>query len=171
MKLPVGIEDMRQTLNIAEREVADVVWRRRKYFVCWASKRRPFPHDCARRKYHTYTQIQQELLNRYGVHADTRSNGPAICGYLLAQGERPKRRGGKQWTIHHIYDGQFPFPGRSSTLHAVKDAQYFTDYRGLVAIHPIADGLASELPYFAWLLRYEAFLKFKFDPDKVFRRQ
>ena len=75
-----------------------------------------------------------------------------------------------QWSIHHVYDGKFPAPGRRTT-HAVKEGRYFTEAAGLVAIHPIADVLADEVPYFAWLLRREAFERFGFDPDDVFTSQ
>jgi hypothetical protein len=39
---------------------------------------------------------------------------------------------------------------------------------GLVAIHPVAEAPKGEYSYFAWLLRYEAFLRFSYDPDAVF---
>ena len=70
--------------------------------------------------------------------------------------------------MHHIYDGKFPRPGRSHTAHAVKDEQLFTHSAGLVAVHPVADALADEVAYFAWLLRREAYDRFQFDPDQVF---
>jgi hypothetical protein len=70
--------------------------------------------------------------------------------------------------VHHIYDGKFPAPDRPTTTHAVKDPQLFTQSAGLVAVHPIADALADEVAYFAWLLRREAFDRFRFDPDGVF---
>jgi hypothetical protein len=73
-----------------------------------------------------------------------------------------------EWTVHHIYDGKFPAPGQSTTTHAVKDERYFTASAGLVAIHPVADALADEVPFFAWLLRKWAFERFRFDPDGVF---
>jgi hypothetical protein len=72
------------------------------------------------------------------------------------------------WPIHHIYDGQFPMPPRTDSIRAVSHGKYFTEAAGLVAIHPLADGMASETPYFAWLLRREAFLRFGFDPEFVF---
>src|SRR2546421_3225725 len=67
-----------------------------------------------------------------------------------------------------IYDGKFPAHARVDTVHAVKDERLFTHSAGLVAVHPIADALADEVPYFAWLLRREAYKRFKFDPDNVF---
>jgi hypothetical protein len=87
----------------------------------------------------------------------------------LAGGERPARSiRRKQWSVHHIYDGQFPFPGRTRSVRAVTDDQLFTHSAGLVAIHPLADALADEIAYFAWLLRREAYDRFQFDPDGVF---
>ena len=50
----------------------------------------------------------------------------------------------------------------------MKDAALFTEAAGLVAAHPFADALADEVPYFAWLLRAEAYQRFGFDPDAVF---
>ena len=48
-------------------------------------------------------------------------------------------------------------------------AATFTEAAGLVAIHPLADALADEVPYFAWLLRFEAYQRYGFDPDGVFK--
>jgi len=53
-------------------------------------------------------------------------------------------------------------------LHATKKVCHFTQSAGLVAVHPIADALADEFPFFTWLLRAEAFVRFKYDPDGVF---
>jgi len=88
--------------------------------------------------------------------------------FQYAGGERPLRHNGKGWAIHHVYDGQFPAPERTSSVRAVVEGNYFTEAAGLVAIHPLADGLATESSYFAWLLRHEAFVRFRFDPDNVF---
>ena len=49
-----------------------------------------------------------------------------------------------------------------------KDGLHFTQSAGLVAIHPIADVLSHEFPFFAWLLRGTAFNRFGYDPDGVF---
>jgi len=53
-------------------------------------------------------------------------------------------------------------------LHAVKDGKHFTQAAGLVAIHPVAEALKDEYFYVAWRLRHEAFLRFGYDPDRVF---
>jgi len=89
--------------------------------------------------------------------------------FLLGGGTRPPcQESRKRWSIHHIYDGKFPFQGSDRTVHAIKDPDLFTHSAGLVAVHPIADALADEVPYFAWLLRLEAYTLFQFDPDRVF---
>jgi len=50
----------------------------------------------------------------------------------------------------------------------MQNGKHFTQSAGLVAIHPIAEALKDEYFYFSWLLRYEAFLRFNYDPDGVF---
>jgi hypothetical protein len=88
---------------------------------------------------------------------------------LFAGGERPWRNNERtQWSIHHIYDGQFPFEGRKKTLHAVKKGKHFTQSAGLIAVHPIADALCDEFFYFTWLLRKESYTRFGYDPDHIF---
>ena len=56
---------------------------------------------------------------------------------------------------------------RRTSLHAVKNGRHFTQSAGLVVVHPIAEAPRDEYFYFAWLLRYEAFLRFGYDPDAV----
>lgn len=92
--------------------------------------------------------------------------------YLLAGGDRPDRvKLNKKWSIHHIYDGSFKAKGMNRIIRAVNEGNYFTESSGLVAVHPVADALADEVPYFAWLLRFEAFQRYGFDPDGVFSRK
>ncbi len=43
-----------------------------------------------------------------------------------------------------------------------------TQSAGLAATRPVAEALKDEYVYFAWLLRYEAFLRFGYDPDAAF---
>jgi hypothetical protein len=127
------------------------------------------PDTIRDQKFFEYSEQQIKQLKDAGITPDKRSNGPAIMSYLLAGGERPDRACGKQkWSIHHIYDGKYPYPGKNETTHAVKDPRYFAQSDGLVAIHSIADGLVDECPYFAWSLRCHAYLIFLFDPDNVF---
>jgi hypothetical protein len=73
-------------------------------------------------------------------------------------GIRPSRFGSNNaWSIHHIYSGKFPYIGKYDTLHASHDGRHFTQSAGLVAIHPIADQLADEYPFFSWYLRAISF--------------
>ena len=153
-------------------EVVDHVWERRHLFLRWPQRTLCFIPDCIRIRYHEYSAEQKVQLRNARIAPDSRSNGPAIMAFLLAGGERPARQvRGKRWSVHHIYDGKFPAPGRSATVHAVKDGRWFTEAAGLVAVHPIADALADEVPYFAWLLRKEAFDRFGLDPDAVFEKR
>jgi hypothetical protein len=151
-------------------EIAEHVWNQRNLFVQWPQRDLCFLPGSVRISYHQYPSEQREQLRQARITPDSRSNGPAIMAFLLAGGERPQRSArGRQWSVHHIYDGKFPAPGRSATAHAVRDPQLFTRSAGLVAVHPIADALADEVAYFAWLLRREAFERFQFDPDGVFK--
>jgi hypothetical protein len=152
------------------RQIADQVWNNRDNFVRWPNRAFLFMPGITRNvKWHKYSPEQTAQIKAAGVHPDARSNGPAVMAYLIAGGERPKRAfARKQWSVHHIYDGQHLAHGTICTR-AVKDGSYFTEAAGLVAVHPIADALAEELAYFAWLLRYEAFCRFEFDPDRIFK--
>ena len=162
-------EKLREKTPRHLREIVDRVWGQQNLYIRWPAKKLLFMRGAIRQKYHKYTEKQKQRLQRAAITPDGRSNGPAICAFKLAGGERPKRDSGpREWSIHHIYDGKFPAPGRPSTTRAVKDKRYFTQAAGLVAVHPIADALADEVPYFAWLLRAEAYKRFKFDPDGVF---
>lgn len=150
-------------------KIIDHVWKKRELFICWPERPLLLIPGRIRTKFHDYSPEVVEQLNAAGIRPNRLSNGPAICAYLLAGGQRPVRSYLQHsWSVHHIYDGKHPFvPGRA-TVHAVKDGQYFTESAGLVAIHPVADSLADEIPYFAWLLRRAAYEKFGFDPDGVF---
>jgi hypothetical protein len=124
---------------------------------------------CVRQPYHELSAELRVKLRSAAIPLDLRSNGPAIMAYRMAGGERPIRAQSKHgWSIHHVYDGRFPAPGRATSIRAVTDGRYFTATAGLVAVHPIADALAAEVPYFAWLLRHESYARFGFDPDGVF---
>jgi hypothetical protein len=151
-------------------ECVEIIWGNRDQFIRWPKREHLLMPGCQRpgRQYHSFEPELKKLLKARGVAIDGRNNGPAIMAFLYAGGERPLRHNGKGWSIHHVYDGQFPAPGRKSSVRAVVEGNYFTEAAGLVAMHPLADGLASESSYFAWLLRHEAFLRFRFDPDNVF---
>ena len=149
--------------------IAEDVWRQKDQYVCWPKHELLFSPVAIRKTgFCTYSREQLAQLKAAGFVADRRSNGPAVMAYLIAKGKRPMRASSNRgWHIHHIYDGKFVAPGKQKTLHAVKDGDHFTQAAGLVAVHPIADALADEVGYFAWLLRREAYKRFGYDPDQV----
>ena len=163
------LEDMRGQVPSDSLTVVDHVWNRQDAFIQWPARGGCWWPGCVRERFHKYSLEQMAELAAAKIKVDPRSNGPAIISFLLAGGKRPDRSSpGRQWSIHHIYDGKFPAPNRPKTAHAVKRENLFTDAAGLVAVHPIADALADEIAYFAWLLRFEAYKRFGFDPDGVF---
>lgn len=152
-------------------EIVENVWNKKDDYIKWPIKNILLLPGVTRIKYHKYPDDVKKKLKEERISIDSRSNGPAVCAFLFAGGERPIRTTpSRSWSVHHIYDGQYPYPQHGKTIRAVTDGRYFTHSAGLVSVHPIADALADELPYFAWLLRYEAYLRFGFDPDNVFEK-
>ena len=152
-------------------DIADRVRDNARDFIVWPGRALLLWPGIVRMSsgFHTYPEHVVEFARRAGVALDRRTNGPAIVSFLLAGGVRPPRTGtGHQWSVHHIYDGLHPAPGRRESVRAVACGNYFTEAAGLVAVHPVADALASEVPSFAWFLREEAYRRFGFDPDGVF---
>jgi hypothetical protein len=152
------------------------IWRQRETYFRWPKSERVISrewvrHPDGRRKdCYTYPKPLEDEIRRAGVPVDRRSNGPAIVSFLLAGGERPRRPYPSRWgwSVHHIYDGEFPRFEGERVPHAICDPNFFTDSRGLVAVHPFADYLTMREPLLAWLLRWEAFRRFNFDPMRVF---
>jgi hypothetical protein len=125
-------------------------------------------NGCSRNGYHTYPSEILNLLRERGIYRRGWSNDPAIHAFLLAGGERPKRKHkGYGWNIHHLYFG-VDLRGASKTLHAIKDGKHFTQSAGVVAVHPIADALCEEDSDFTAMLREESFKRFGYDPDDIF---
>jgi hypothetical protein len=111
----------------------------------------------------------KNLAKARAIDLDTRHNGPAIAAFHFAGGTRPIRFGSKNsWSIHHLYSGKFPHFKSGATLHAAKQGDHFTQSAGLVAVHPLADAVSDEFPFVAWWLRAQAFIRFGYDPDRVF---
>jgi hypothetical protein len=139
-------------------------------FVKWPQRAELLLAGCDRTvNYQNYPDSLKAILRQQRITCDSRSNGPAIMAYLVAGGQRPKRNGNHDWTIHHLYDGKFPYPGSvPPSVRAVMDARHFTQSAGVVAIHPVADALADEFAVFAWRLRAEAFVRFGYDPEGAF---
>ena len=135
-------------------------------FVSWPQRAILLWSGCVRpaRGKHTLPEAVKSRAKNAGIKSDSRTNGPAIMAFQLAGGHRPTLVGGsKSWSVHHIYCNKFP----KGSLHAVKDGLHFTQSAGLVAIHPLADAIADEIPNFAWHLRRQAFERFGYDPDGV----
>ena len=101
-------------------KIVDAVQAAQDEFIEWPTRSVLLMPGVTREKYHDYPETITKLLRDSGMRPDGRSNGPAICSYLLAGGQRPLRSDGKGWSIHHIYDGRFPYPGKATTTHAVK---------------------------------------------------
>ena len=180
-KLPKFIEEMANENDYESVQIAKLVWSQREKFIRWPNRRHLFmpgvirPVGTARKDCYTYSPKQISELIEAGVIRPKQkprvwSNDPAIHSYLVAGGDRPTRSNSNWgWSIHHIYDGKFPAKSGVKPTHAAYHPDYFTEAAGLVAVHPVADALASHLPYFAWLLRFEAFCRFdRFDPDGIF---
>lgn len=153
------------------------IWRQRQTYFRWPKEHRVISsewvrHPDGRRKdCYNYPVNLVEEIKRAGLRVDRRNNGPAIVSFLLAGGERPLRPFPSRWgwTIHHIYDGQHPRFPNERVPHAICDPELFTDSRGLVAVHPLADFIVMRAPLLSWLLRWEAFRRFPgFDPMNVF---
>jgi hypothetical protein len=161
--------ELAQVPNPAERQVLQVVAGELDVFVRWASEAVLLWPGCDRvPKYHSFPVHLKEMAKSAGVALDKRQNGPAVVAFLLAGGTRPKRFGSSNaWSIHHLYSGKFPYLGRKETTHAAKESDHFTQTAGLVAAHPVADALVDEFPFFAWLLRAEAYRRFGYDPDSA----
>lgn len=175
--LPRFIVEMDDSDNPLNR-IANEVWSSKADFVRWPRRSLLFwtglvRHADGRRKdCYKYSPKQKALLKRAGLEADARNNGPAILAFRPAGGERPVRRDFPRhhWSIHHIYDGRFPAAEGDTVLHATRVGNHFTQSAGLVALHPLADGLVGDCKYFAWLLRHEAFLRFDYDPDGILKK-
>src|ERR1051325_1797412 len=92
-----------------------------------------------------------------GLEVRNYNNDPAIYAFLLTGGDRPRRSFPATWgwTIHHIYDEKHPAPANVTAQpvpRAVRRGDLFTHSAGLVAVHPLADYVATNEPLLAWLL-------------------
>ena len=175
--LPAFVERMGDAKSDPGVQMSRIVWNEREKFVCWPKRPLLFWPGLTRSKdgksKNCYGECPVEQRRQLGdMEPDLRNNGPAIQSFLLAQGTRPRRTDMPAfgWSIHHIYDGRFPADHEHRPTWAAYHGNYFTEAAGLVALHPIADALAAHIGFFVWLLRYEAFTRFDFDPDGVFRR-
>jgi hypothetical protein len=169
-------KELAQVPNAPEQAILSSVAAELDAFIRWPAEAVLLWPGCNRvprpgktQKYFSFPVHIREIANARGVVLDTRPNGPAIAAFVLAGGTRPERFGSSnKWSVHHLYSGKFPYIGRKTTTHAAKECNHFTQSAGLVAVHPVADALVDELPFFAWLLRAQAYLRFGYDPDGVF---
>ena len=161
-------ESIRHVLRHVALHLTDFVRFPDRALLLWPDCNR-VPPEGKKQRYHRYPAEIRVLAKQYAVKLDTRPNGPARAAFQLAGGIRPERFGStNDWTAHHLYSGKFPYIGRSTTLHAIKDCNHFTQSAGVITAHPIADAMCDEFPFFAWLLRARAFQRFGYDPDQVF---
>jgi len=163
-------------LDNPKNRIASEIWAAKNEFIRWPKKKLLFwpglkrDRDGQSQNCYVFPPDQKAMLKDAGLPEDARNNGPAILAFRLAEGERPFRNDvpSWHWSIHHIYDGLFPASKGSRVTHATIEGDHFTQAAGLVALHPLADGLVGDCGYFAWLLRHEAFLRFNYDPDRRF---
>lgn len=168
--------ELAQVPNPAEQAILSTVAAELDAFVRWPAEAILLWPGCnrvrppgKRQKYFSYPIHIRDMARARGIALDTRPNGPAIAAFVLARGNRPERFGSSNaWSVHHLYSGKFPYVGRQTTTHAAKESRHFTQSAGLVAAHPVADALVDEFPFFTWLLRADAYLRFGYDPDAVF---
>lgn len=171
-----ALAEAESVADAAQRECIRIVCKSLDSFVQWPANAVLLWKGCdriappgERQRIHSFPIPLKQAARLVKAPLDSRSNGPAIVAFLVSGGLRPRRFGSQNaWSVHHIYSGKFPYFGKSSSLHAAKSGHHFTQSAGIVAVHPIADGMSDEYPFFAWLLRAEAFNRFGYDPDRVF---
>lgn len=147
----------------------DTIWDKPDVYVQWPRKALLFAPGSVYGHRHQYTDEQRRFAKASGTRITYGPFAPAVVAFRAAGGFRPyKLDGTTKWPICHIYHGFFLAPGRDQTLNATSDGLHFSQAAGLVALHFFAGMLLGSSPYFAWLLRYEAYKRFAYDPDHVF---
>ncbi|HMJ88301.1 MAG TPA: hypothetical protein VK530_00710 [Candidatus Acidoferrum sp.] len=171
--LPTWLQAMGELVTL-DNEAALSIWRERHKYFKWPKRslllQRGWTrhHDGSRSDCYSYDSELKTRLTAKRLEPDGRNNGPAILAFLMAEGTRPRCNGGG-WPIHHVYDGSAEHPvSRKKILHSVQNGDFFTQSAGLVAAHPVAHCIAHQSPLLGWLLRWEAYKRFTFDPDRVF---
>ena len=178
MNFPPWICDLWNEKRDQSVAATKAIWLNRHAYFKWPKAGRVLDKDWIRISdpirddLYPYSPKLVEECSSANVKVDGRSNGPAIVTFLLSGGSRPFREDPPTWgwSIHHIYDGKFPAPHqKGKVLNAVRVAGEFTNSRGLVAAHPVADFVAANSKLLAWLLRWEAFCRFDYyDPTQIF---
>ena len=175
MKIPIDTDNLNEWYlnecnlieNISYARILKEIGLNLEQYIFFPEKALLLWDGCIRKKYHAFPNEIKHVLTIDKIKYNSLSNGPAINSYQLAQGKRPNRRGNSHgWSIHHIYNGDFPY--HNNSIHAVKEGKHFTQSAGLLAAHPLADALFEEFDIFAWYVRAKAYQKFGYDPDQVF---
>jgi hypothetical protein len=177
---PDWIRAMAENKFSAGVQSAMAIWHQRNTYIRWPKVSRLLMpgvirhSDGSNPNCYAYSQELIEEIRGAGLLFRNYNNDPAIHSFLLAGGDRPRRLYPSTWawTIHHIYDGKHPAPTNVTTQAvpwAVCKGDLFTHSAGLVAVHPLADYVATNEPLLAWLLRWEASKRFPgFDPMGIF---
>ena len=178
MDFPSWIQDLWNDRRDQSVAATKAIWLNQHAYFKWPKKERVLNREWIRitdpnnrDDLYSYSPNIIQECETAKITADGRSNGPAIVTFLLSGGARPLREDPPTWgwSIHHIYDGKFPAPHQEGgVLNAVRVAGEFTNSRGLVAAHPVADFVAANSRLLAWLLRWEAFRRFQYDPNRIF---
>jgi hypothetical protein len=177
--VPEWIRAMKNQRSDSGVQASVAIWNKHETYIRWPVRsgllwpgltRHP---DGDNRDCYAYAEALLNEIKAAGLPFRNKNNDPAIYAYLLAGGDRPMRPFPDKWgwAIHHIYDGRHPAPASitdRAVPRAVSDGNLFTHSGGLVAIHPLADYVATNEPLLAWLLRWEAFRRFGFDPMGIF---
>jgi hypothetical protein len=173
---PAWIRAMADNRSNVAVQSAMAIWSQRNTYIRWPKASRLLLPSITRHAdgnnpncYRYPTALIDEILAA-GLAVRNYNNDPAIYAFLLSGGDRPRRSHPSSWawTIHHIYDGKHPCPNGVPVPRAVSDGRLFSEAAGLVAVNPLADYVATNEPLLAWLLRWEAFKRFRFDPMNVF---
>ena len=90
---------------------------------------------------------------------------PDRFAFEFAGGECPPG-----WSLHHLYDGVFPFPGRKRVIDARKHGKHFTQTAGIVAVHPVVQEVYDHYACIRRTLRARSFIEFQYDPDHYFAK-
>jgi len=90
---------------------------------------------------------------------------PAKIAFQLAGGTIPEG-----WSLCHLYQGDYPFEGRSAPLNALNRGDHFSQSAGIVAVGS-GDMASDEMERgcIVKTLRWVAYSKFGYDPDHYFR--
>jgi hypothetical protein len=102
-------------------------------------------------------------LRRERLPAVNRSegNGPVHTAYRIAGGKRIDG-----WQHDHIYDGKHGLG--APRLHATADPRHFTQSAGIVLVPEHVHTERPRSASLSWFFRGLAYLKFGYDPERVF---